>query len=60
MIWGWDEDAEGDETDVWSSACYADFSEAQRAMDAAKRRMNKQEWSWTPTSLVNATGQRAL
>ena len=48
MIWGWDEDAEGDETDetdVWSSACYADFSEAQRAMDAAKRRMNKQEWS---------------
>ena len=45
MIWGWDEDAEGDETDVWSSACYADFSEAQRAMDATKRRMNKQEWS---------------
>ena len=45
MIWGWDEDAEGDETDVWSSACYADLSEAQRAMDAAKRRMNKQEWS---------------
>ena len=30
---------------IWSSACYADFSEAQRAMDAAKRRMNKQEWS---------------
>ena len=45
MIWSWDEDAEGDETDVWSSACYADFSEAQRAMDAVKRRMNKQEWS---------------
>lgn len=45
MISGWDEDAEGDETDVWSSACYADFSEAQRAMDATKRRMNKQEWS---------------
>ena len=45
MIWGWDENAEGDETDVWSSACYADISEAPRAMDAAKRRMNKQEWS---------------
>ena len=45
MIWGWDKDVEGDETDVWSSACYADFSEAQRAMDAAKRRINKQEWS---------------
>ena len=45
MIWSWDEDAEGDETDVWSSACYADLSEAQRAIDTAKRRMNKQEWS---------------
>ena len=45
MIWGWDENAEGDETDVWSSPCYVDFSEAHRAMDAAKRRMNKQEWS---------------
>ena len=45
MVWGWDENAEGDETDVWISACYADFSEAQRAMDAAKRCMNKQEWS---------------
>lgn len=45
MIWGWDEDTEGNETDVWSSACYADFSEAQRVMDAAKWRMIKQEWS---------------
>ena len=45
MIWGWDEDAEGDEIGIWSSTCYADLSEAQRAMDAAKQRMNKQEWS---------------
>ena len=45
MIWGWDEDENGKETGIWSSACYADFSEAQRAMDAAKRRMNKREWS---------------
>lgn len=45
MIWGWNEDAEGDETSIWSSACYADFAEAQRAMDVAKQRMNKQEWS---------------
>ena len=45
MIWGWDEDAEGDETGVWSSVCYADLAEAQRAMEAAKRHMNKQEWS---------------
>ena len=40
-----DEDAEGDEIGIWSSTCYADLSEAQRAMDAAKQRMNKQEWS---------------
>ena len=45
MIWGWDEDAEGDEIGIWSSTCYVDLSEAQRAMDAAKQRMNKQEWS---------------
>ena len=45
VVWGWDEDENGHETGVWSSACYADFSEAQRAMDAARRRMNKQEWS---------------
>ena len=60
MIWGWDEDAEGDETDVWSSACYADLSEAQRAMDEAKRRMNKQEWSLILTRSASVTGQRAL
>ena len=45
VIWGWNEDENGNETDIWNSACYADFSEAQRAIDAAKRRMNKQEWS---------------
>ena len=45
MIWGWDEDAEGDETDVWSSACYADFEEARRAMGEAQQQMSRQEWS---------------
>ena len=45
MIWGWNEDENGNETDIWSSSCYADCKEAQSAMDAAKRRMNKQEWS---------------
>ena len=45
MIWGWDEDAEGDETDVWSSACYADEQNAQQALEEARRSMNKQEWS---------------
>ena len=44
MIWGWDEDAEGDETDVWSSACYADEQNAQQALEEARRSMNKQEW----------------
>ena len=45
MIWGWDEDAEGDETDVWSSACYADEQNAQQALEEARRSMKKQEWS---------------
>ena len=45
MTWGWDEDAEGDETDVWSSACYADEQDAQQALEEARRSMNKQEWS---------------
>lgn len=45
MIWGWDEDAEGDETNVWCSACYADFAEAQRAMGEAQQQMSRQEWS---------------
>lgn len=45
MIWGWDEDAEGDETDVWSSTCYADEQDAQQALEEARRSMNKQEWS---------------
>ena len=45
MIWGWDEDAEGDETDVWSSACYADEQNAQQALEETRRSMNKQEWS---------------
>ena len=45
MIWGWDEDAEGAETDVWSSACYADEQNAQQALEEARRSMKKQEWS---------------
>ena len=45
MIWGWDEDEEGDETDVWSSACYADEQNAQQALEETRRSMNKQEWS---------------
>ncbi|WP_209346670.1 hypothetical protein [Flavonifractor sp. AGMB03687] len=45
MIWAWDENENGNETGIWSSSCYGALSEAQRAMEAAKRRMNKQEWS---------------
>ena len=45
MISGWDEDAEGDETDDWSSACYADEQNAQQALEETRRSMNKQEWS---------------
>lgn len=27
MIWGWDEDDEGDEAGIWSSDCYADCAQ---------------------------------
>lgn len=45
MIWAWNEDAEGEESDIWSSACYADDGEAKRALEAARQYMNKQAWS---------------
>lgn len=45
MIWGWDEDAEGNDVGIWSSRCYAEHQEAQRALEEAKQRLNKQEWS---------------
>lgn len=45
MIWGWDEDAEGNDVGIWCSRCYAEHQEAQQALEAAKRSLNKQEWS---------------
>lgn len=45
MIWGWDEDEDGNEADIWSSDCYADLADAQRARKEAQQYMNKQEWS---------------
>lgn len=45
MFWGWDEDEEGNEVDIWNSDCYTDYADAQRAMDAARQRLNKQAWS---------------
>ena len=45
MIWGWDEDERGNETEIWSSGCYGDAQEAQRALEEARQRMNKREWS---------------
>lgn len=45
MIWGWNEDDDGNETGVWSSGCYADYTDAQRALTDARRQLNKQEWS---------------
>ena len=54
MIWGWDEEKDGTETGIWSSACYADFEEAQRAMGEAQQRMSRQEWSLD----TNRVGQR--
>ena len=45
MIWGWDEDEDGNEAAVWSSDCYADYADAQRALVVARRQLNKQDWS---------------
>lgn len=45
MIWGWDEDADGTETGIWSSGRYANEQDAQRALDEARQRMKKQMWS---------------
>ena len=45
MIWGWDEDEGGNEADIWSSDCYADWADAQRALAVARRQLNRQEWS---------------
>lgn len=45
MIWGWDEDEDGNETGIWSSDCYADDTAARRALIDAKRRMGRQMWS---------------
>lgn len=45
MIWGWDEDEDGNETGIWSSDCYADEAAARRALADAKQRMRRQAWS---------------
>ena len=45
MIWGWDEDENGNETGIWNSDCYADEAAARRALADAKQRMTKQAWN---------------
>ena len=61
MIWGWDEDAEGNDVGIWCSRCYAEHQEAQQALEAAKRSLNKQEWSLdTVPGWGGVTGPTAL
>lgn len=45
MIWGWNEDAEGCDTNIWYSDCYADRKEAEKALADTKQYLNRQEWS---------------
>ena len=45
MIWGWNEDENGNETDIWSSVCYAEKQNAQQALEEARQSRNRQEWS---------------
>ena len=45
MIWGWNEEENGNEAGIWSSSCYADEQSAQRALEDAQQHINRQEWS---------------
>lgn len=45
MICGWDEDTDGNEMGFWSSGCYADKPNAQRALEEAQQCMKKLTWS---------------
>ena len=45
MIWGWDEEENGNEAGIWSSSCYADEQSAQRALEDAQQHINRQKWS---------------
>ena len=45
MIWGWNEDYEGNNIDIWCSDCYANRKDAEQIMEDAKHYLNKQEWS---------------
>lgn len=45
MIWGWNENQEGDNTDIWCSDCYADCKEAEKILADTKQYLNRQEWS---------------
>ena len=42
MIWGWDEDRDGNEADIWSSDCCADNTAVRRALADVKQRMYRQ------------------
>lgn len=45
VIWGWNEDREGHNIDIWCSDCYANLKDAEQIMADAKKNFKKQEWS---------------
>lgn len=45
MIWGWNEDKNGNVMDIWCSDCFVNEQNAQRALEESRQSMNKQEWS---------------
>ena len=44
MVYGWNINGSGDETDVTESICYTSQTDAQRALDEMKRRFFRTEW----------------
>ena len=45
VIWGWNEDKEGHNIDIWCSDCYANLRDAEQIMADSKKHFKKQEWS---------------
>lgn len=45
VVWGWNENQEGYDTDIWCSDCYTDREEAEKVLADTKQCLNRQEWS---------------
>lgn len=44
MVYGWNVNESGDETDITESICFTSRCDAQRAMEDLKKRFRRREW----------------